>query len=606
MSATVGAGDERAMSAGARLLAPPIVLDAVAATACPVKVRHAYEVAAGSRPQRTGRPGGPTDPAVEHREGERSAFVAGVLERLLETFPRSADLRTVAPGEDRQALTVQLIRAGQDLIVGPTLPADPGGHRAGSPDALLRSDDGTARPSYQPVLVRWHRLLRRRRAEDPAEDRPPSPLAADGFIADQASLAELTSPMKTDPPSDEHLFRFDTRRADFLQLAHHHRLLEAMTASGGPWGLVVGTDFPPADPRIAWVRLDRPAVRVVDRDLPSGWRWRSLLAEADAELRQRVTIAETFSAATPRAPDPQTARLAEPVVIDECRTCPWWSACRAELDPDDLSLRIARGRLDRLEVTALRALGVATVADLSTADVEALLPAYLPEVAHRPDAEPRLRAIARRAKMLERGEPIERETSGPISVPAATVEIDLDIETSAAGRIYLWGFEVSVDGGSHYVEFSRFADLDESDEAALAREALGWLRHQVDGPRSVRVFHYSGYEVAMIEALAARCPSDELLDWARTFACGEFVDLLEIVQAHFFGAAGLGLKQIAVTAGFGWRDPDPGGLNSQRWFADAVHAAAPETRAAARRRVLAYNEDDVRATAHLRAWLRAL
>jgi predicted RecB family nuclease len=78
------------------------------------------------------------------------------------------------------------------------------------------------------------------------------------------------------------------------------------------------------------------------------------------------------------------------------------------------------------------------------------------------------------------------------------------------------------------------------------------------------------------------------------------------VQTHFFGAAGLGLKQIAVTAGFGWRDADPGGLNSQRWFDDAVHATAAETRAAARQRVLAYNEDDVRATAHLRAWLRAL
>jgi predicted RecB family nuclease len=365
--------------------------------------------------------------------------------------------------------------------------------------------------------------------------------------------------------------------------------------------MMIGTDFLPADPRIAWVRLDQPAVRVVDHDVAAGWRWRSLLEDADAELRHRVAIADAVSATAVGA-----ERVAAPVVIDECKTCPWWPACRAELDPDDLSLRIARGRLDRLEVTALRDLGVTTVADLSVTDVETLLPAYLPEVAHRPDAETRLRAIARRARMLERGEPIVRETSGPIGVPTAAVEIDLDIETSALGRIYLWGFEVTVDGASRYIEFSRFADLAESDEAALAREALGWLRHQIDGPRSARVFHYSGYEVAMIEALAARCPGDELLDWATTYAANDFVDLLEIVQGHFFGAAGLGLKQIAVAAGFGWRDPDPGGLNSQRWFDEAVHAADPETRAAARRRVLAYNEDDVRATAHLRAWLRTL
>ncbi len=594
------------MSAGARLLAPPVVLDAVAATACPVKVRHAYEEAAGSPPHRAGPSDVSTDPAMEHREAERSTFVTGVLDQLLHAVPHSADLRTVAAGDDRRSLTVQLMRAGRDLIVAPTLPAEPRGHRAGGPDALLRSDNGTARPSYRPVLVRWHKVLRRRRADDPVEDRPPVSDAPDLPAAARPELADLTSPLITDEPSEEHLFRFDTRRADFLQLAHHHRLLEAMAASRGAWGAVIGTDFLPADPRIAWVQLDRPAVRAVDHDVPGGWRWRSLLTDADAELRQRVAIAETVSALTARPFVSPTARLAEPVVIDECRTCPWWSACRAELDPDDLSLRIARGRLDRVEVTALRALGVTTVADLSATNVETLLPAYLPEVAHRPDAELRLRVIARRAGMLERGEPIERETSGPIGVPAATVEIDLDIETSAAGRIYLWGFEVTADGRSRYVEFSRFADLGGSDEAALAREALGWLRHQVDGPRSVRVFHYSGYEVAMIEALAARWPSDELLEWATSYAESEFVDLLEIVQTHFFGAAGLGLKQIAVTAGFGWRDADPGGLNSQRWFDDAVHATAAETRAAARQRVLAYNEDDVRATAHLRAWLRAL
>ena len=69
--------------------------------------------------------------------------------------------------------------------------------------------------------------------------------------------------------------------------------------------------------------------------------------------------------------------------------------------------------------------------------------------------------------------------------------------------------------------------------------------------------------------------------------------------------AGLGLKLIAQHAGFRWRDDDPGGLNSQLWFADAVHADDAEVRAAARQRVLEYNEDDVIATSQLRAWLRA-
>ena len=88
------------------------------------------------------------------------------------------------------------------------------------------------------------------------------------------------------------------------------------------------------------------------------------------------------------------------------------------------------------------------------------------------------------------------------------------------------------------------------------------------------VYHYSGYEVAKIRGLADRA-GDPLLDWAAAYAEEHFVDLLEIVKTHYFGVAGLGLKLMAAHAGFSWRDDDPGGLNSQVWFAEAVHAESP-------------------------------
>jgi predicted RecB family nuclease len=62
---------------------------------------------------------------------------------------------------------------------------------------------------------------------------------------------------------------------------------------------------------------------------------------------------------------------------------------------------------------------------------------------------------------------------------------------------------------------------------------------------------------------------------------------------------------MARHVGFSWRDEDPGGLNSQLWFAEAVHGETAEIRAQARRRVLEYNEDDVTATSQVREWLRA-
>ena len=61
---------------------------------------------------------------------------------------------------------------------------------------------------------------------------------------------------------------------------------------------------------------------------------------------------------------------------------------------------------------------------------------------------------------------------------------------------------------------------------------------------------------------------------------------------------GLGLNKIAeYGAGFQWRDETPGGLNSQIWAEEAI-AGSEESCT----RVLAYNEDDVRATAVLREW----
>ena len=100
-------------------------------------------------------------------------------------------------------------------------------------------------------------------------------------------------------------------------------------------------------------------------------------------------------------------------------------------------------------------------------------------------------------------------------------------------------------------------------------------------------------------------PMTNCLPGLPVYAEEHFVDLLEIVKAHYFGVSGLGLKLMARHVGFSWRDNDPGGLNSQLWFAEAVHGETAEVRARARRRVLEYNEDDVIATSQVRAWLRA-
>jgi len=599
----------------------PVLLDAYAARTCPVKTHNAFDPTVPIPPVESG------GRLTELFDGA-GAFEAVVLEQLITTCPgRVVDLRLLAehPPEERTRACLAAMESGAAVIIAGLLPVDGPGHRVGRPDLLIRGADApSGTPAYHPAAVKWHKVIERARppadpvslAGEPGAAPPSAPVEPAvvrySTLADPAPAAAHALP--------DHVLRLGSRAADFLQLAHYHRMLQACGFAAAPaLGAVIGTDGAPpgtfdgrwgapveglpSAPVLAWADLDRPSVRTFSRSHPDGWRLRSLLERYDFEQAFRVAIAEV-AARQSGHPEIDPPPLVRPIVNAECGRCHWWEHCRPQLDPDDVSLRIDKGALDAREIVTLRRHHIGTVADLAGVDLDQLLTWYLPEVTHRSGAESRIRTAARRARMLRDGRWFDRETSGPIEVPTAEVEIDFDIESAANGRVYLWGFLVQRgDGPSVYSEFSRFAELDESAELDLAREAFEWLRSVVESGEPVVVYHYSGYEVAKIRGLADRT-GDPLLAWAAAYAEEQFVDLLEIVKTHYFGVAGLGLKLMAAHAGFSWRDDDPGGLNSQVWFAEAVHAESPPARAAARQRVLDYNEDDVTATARLRAWLR--
>jgi len=86
-------------------------------------------------------------------------------------------------------------------------------------------------------------------------------------------------------------------------------------------------------------------------------------------------------------------------------------------------------------------------------------------------------------------------------------------------------------------------------------------------------------------------------------ASGCWRALLSEARGRFESLNGLGLKMVATGLGFTWRDDDPGGANSMAWYEQATQAPDAETQSRNRRRLLEYNEDDVRATLFLRDWL---
>ena len=147
-------------------------------------------------------------------------------------------------------------------------------------------------------------------------------------------------------PDDTRRIRTVTR--DVLRLAHLHRMLRAA-------GLA-----PPESPGAGLGRGRRPRRRRRGVDRPGGARrargGRSALETYDRRHADRLAVAE---AARRRAP-----ALAEPSRITECRRCPWWPTCEAELRAvDDVSL-VVRGDA----ALRLRGRGVTTVRELAALD----------------------------------------------------------------------------------------------------------------------------------------------------------------------------------------------------------------------------------------------
>jgi predicted RecB family nuclease len=516
-------------------------------------------------------------------------FAAGVFDAIRAGRGNVVDLRAMGgePSEVQEAACLAAMDAAADVIIGGLLPRDWDAHRAGRPDLLVRDEAG----GYFPGIVKFQRVVDARK---------------DDVVYVSSELDDLPHRER----STGWRYRWHWRWPNTIQLAHLWRLLAATghQATSGPGAVIVGNDeFAGRGPRATWIDLSEPAVPAPpDRVAEGGLGSRpetatvSAMERYDHEFALRVRLAEAAGSVAPEDPP-----LLRPIVSYECGYCPWWTVCRPQLDDDDLSLRISKSPLDAHEISVLRNAGVSTVRQLAASDLERLLPGYLPLVAHRSGAEDRLRLAQRRSQLLLEGLELERTTAGPIILPGAALEIDIDIETSRDDRVYLWGFWVSDgNGGGTYQEFSSFTELDDAAEHDLARRAMAWLRDLV-GDTEALVYHYSDYEVVRLTRLAT--DGDPVMEWGVDFARSNFVDLFTVVREHFFGTNGLGLKVVASAgAGFHWRDEDPGGLNSMRWFDEAVHATSDADREQARTRVLEYNEDDVRATWHLRRWLRGL
>ena len=303
----------------------------------------------------------------------------------------------------------------------------------------------------------------------------------------------------------------------------------------------------------------------------------------------------------------------------ECVDCAYRDHCHEELDArDDVSLtHYTNFEQQRL----LHEFDVHTRHDLATLDPT------LARLARRTTSDSssreavlgvaieRLDDLIYRARVHVRGSLLRIVESDAVGCPGADVEVDVDME-SYGDHTYLWGASVRVaphlreqfDEG--YRAFVEWGELDNASEARVFSEFWSWfdeLRsrcHASNVSFAAYCFWAQAEDGAMNRAVASECearPTREELDAFRRHTPREWIDLHEVAASQVQTAGPLGLKVMARAAGFEWRDENPSGEASMRWYECARDEN--EDMAQWRQRLLDYNEDDCRATRALRDWL---
>ncbi|MFZ0768270.1 MAG: TM0106 family RecB-like putative nuclease, partial [Acidimicrobiales bacterium] len=306
----------------------------------------------------------------------------------------------------------------------------------------------------------------------------------------------------------------------------------------------------------------------------------------------------------------------------DCPECPYSAYCEEQLEKlDDVSL-VRFTSFD--QQLLLREHGVENRAQLARLDplrarharnraLNPLEPHEREEILAR--SIDKLDDLIYRARAHERGTSLRIVDAEQMGCTTADVEVDIDME-SYDDATYLWGAHITINRATTGVEsgyraFVEWGRLDHESEAAIFRDFWAWLnklRAACEDQRrtfSAYCFWAQAEDGAMNRAVTpplVNGPTIEDLTAFRRCQPAQWIDLHEVAKRQLQTEGPLGLKQLAMAAGFRWRDPNPSGEASILWYEEATRGNASE-KSAARARLVAYNEDDCRATKALRDWL---
>ncbi|MGA7934402.1 MAG: TM0106 family RecB-like putative nuclease [Kovacikia sp.] len=293
---------------------------------------------------------------------------------------------------------------------------------------------------------------------------------------------------------------------------------------------------------------------------------------------------------------------------NRCSLCHWFSHCYAVAKAEQhLSLLPGVTPTRYLQLQALNLTTVKSLADTNPAQLEPL-PGFGREAAHKLVRQARS-TLQNRALPIEGGTDSHSNrlpTSRPslstrpthsclatAELPTAPVELYFDIEAEPAlNLVYLHGVLV-IDRQAKTETFHSFLAERSDHEPAVWQEFLDLVWTYPTAP----IFHFCPFEVQTVERLAKlyNTPSHRI-----TPLLTRFVDLHErVTRLVTLPVESYALKPIARWLGFDWRDSTANGAQSIYWYAQ-WQATGDRTYLDS---ILTYNEDDCRATYHVKDWL---
>ena len=261
-------------------------------------------------------------------------------------------------------------------------------------------------------------------------------------------------------------------------------------------------------------------------------------------------------------------------------------------DANDVSLLPGVGEATR---GLLMEAGYLTVADIAASTEESLVHVkHVKRIGQKTASK-----MITSARAITQGHPIRRNSTTKLPVAQTSVFFDLEGAEVSSGSEglgvanYLIGALIRQSGEeARFVPF--FADTPDGEEANL-RQFFEWAS-QLTSPI---FYHWHHYERTHLTKMAEHYGLPEALIEP---TLDNLVDLSPIANSMFaFPAYGEGLKDIAKSLGFRWRQGDVSALTSMALYVNYTRSRSRDIEA--KRKILLYNEDDCLATMHIFDWL---